>query len=70
MASSSLERALKLAVVTGLRAALGPALIRGGRKPGPERHHLAAAARWASLAFDKPPYVPSRDSLPSLLVRG
>ncbi len=68
MVSSSLERALKLAVVTGLRAALGPALITEAQNR-PEQQHLAAAAL-GELVFDKLPYVPSRDSLPSLLVRG
>ncbi len=68
MASASMEKALKLAVVTGLRAALGPALLARSRHL-PEQHHLAAAAL-GELVFDKLPFVPSRDSLPSLVARG
>jgi len=68
MASASLERALKLAVVTGLRAALGPALIAHARNK-PERQTLALAAL-GEMVFDKLPMVPSRDSLLPLLVRG
>ncbi len=68
MMSSSMERALKLAAVTGLRAALGPALVaRSQRRP--ERQHLALAAL-GELVIDKLPGVPGRDTLPSLLVRG
>jgi hypothetical protein len=68
MASTSTERALKLAVVTGLRAALGPALLAEAQhRPG--RQHLAAAAL-GEMVFDKLPGVPGRDTLPSLIVRG
>jgi uncharacterized membrane protein len=68
MASASMERALKLAVVTGLRAALGPALIARAQHR-PEQQHLAAAAL-GELVFDKLPFVPGRDTLPSLIARG
>jgi uncharacterized membrane protein len=68
MASSSMEQALKMAVVTGMRAALGPALVARAQHR-PEQQHLALAAL-GELVFDKLPYVPSRDALPSLIVRG
>lgn len=68
MASASMERALKMAVVTGLRAALGPALVARAQHR-PERQHLALAAL-GELVYDKLPYLPSRDSAPSLLARG
>ena len=56
MASASMERALKLAVVTGLRAALGPALVAQAQHR-PEQQHLALAAL-GELVFDKLPFVP------------
>lgn len=68
MASRSMERALKLAVVTGLRAALGPALLARSQDR-PERHNLALLAA-GELLFDKLPFVPSRDTLLPLLARG
>ena len=68
MAGASMERALKLAVVTGLRAALGPALLARAQHR-PERQHLALAAL-GELIFDKLPMVPGRDALPSLIARG
>ena len=43
MMSTSMERALKLAAVTGLRCALGPALVAQARHR-PERQNLALAA--------------------------
>src|SRR3954447_3821159 len=70
MASESMERALKMAVVTGLRAALGPALLaRAQDQPPQQQQHLALAAL-GELIFDKLPLVPGRDTLPSLIVRG
>jgi hypothetical protein len=68
MMNSAMERALQVAVVTGLRSALGPAFAAraGGR---PERRNLALAAL-GEMVYDKLPYVPSRDALPSLIVRG
>ncbi len=68
MPSASMERALKLAVVTGLRAALGPALIARSQNR-PEQQHLALAAL-GEMVFDKLPFVPGRDTLPSLIARG
>jgi hypothetical protein len=68
MMNASMDRALKLAAVTGLRAALGPALLAEARRR-PERQNLALAAL-CEMVFDKLPLVPGRDTLPSLVVRG
>jgi uncharacterized membrane protein len=68
MASASTERALKLAVVTGLRAMLGPALVSHSQHR-PERHNLALAAL-GEMVFDKLPGVPGRDTLLPLIARG
>ena len=68
MMSTSMERALKLAAVTGLRCALGPALVAQARHR-PERQNLALAA-FGEMIFDKIPHVPSRDTFLSLLARG
>jgi hypothetical protein len=68
MASATFEKAMKLAVVTGMRAALGPALLaRANHRP--EERGLAMAAI-GELVADKLPHVPSRDTLASLIVRG
>jgi uncharacterized membrane protein len=68
MANASFEKAMKLAVVTGLRSMLGPALLAQatGR---PDRKNWALAAL-GELAVDKLPLIPSRDTLLLLLVRG
>jgi hypothetical protein len=63
-----MERALKLAVVTGLRAALGPALVARSQYR-PERQNLALAAMGEMIA-DKLPLVPDRDTLLPLIARG
>lgn len=68
MMNASMERALKLAAVTGLRVALGPALV-GQALHRPERQNLALAAL-AEMVVDKMPLVPDRDTLLSLVVRG
>lgn len=60
-------RALMLAGVTGLRSALGPALVSASRR-GPGREALALAAM-AEMLVDKLPFAPSRSSLPALLPR-
>ncbi|QDV36504.1 hypothetical protein [Tautonia plasticadhaerens] len=60
-------RAMLLAGVTGLRSALGPALVSASRR-GPGREALALAAM-AELVVDKLPFAPSRSSLPGLLPR-
>jgi hypothetical protein len=63
-----MERALKLAVVTGLRAALGPALLARSQNR-PERQNMALAAM-GEMIIDKLPLVPDRDTLLPLLARG
>ncbi len=65
--NSAFERAVKLAVVTGLRAALGPALLAAAHNR-PERNQLAMAAL-GEMVVDKLPFVPSRSSLPMLVPR-
>jgi len=61
------ERAMKLAVVCGLRAALGPALVAAAHKR-PERQNLALAAL-GEMVLDKMPLMPSRAALPLMLPR-
>jgi uncharacterized membrane protein len=68
MADATFERAMKLAVVTGMRSMLGPALVaRASNRP--EQRNLALAAL-AEMVADKLPLVPSRDSLLPLVMRG
>jgi len=68
MADATFEKAMKLAVVTGMRSMLGPALVaRSFNRP--ERKNLAMAAM-GELVADKLPLIPSRDTLVPLLVRG
>lgn len=62
-----LGRAMTLAAVSGLRMALGPALLAAARND-PNRKMLTLAAL-GEMAFDKLPFVPSRSSLPLLLPR-
>ncbi|GAC1465195.1 MAG: hypothetical protein NVSMB9_04570 [Isosphaeraceae bacterium] len=66
--NASMDRAMKMAVVTGLRAALGPALLAHSQNR-PEKGNLALAAL-GEMVFDKLPLVPGRDSLLPLLARG
>ena len=68
MSNRSNEKAMQLALVTGLRAALGPALIARSRQR-PEHRNLALAAI-GEMLYDKIPGVPPRDSALSLLARG
>jgi len=64
---NAFERAIKLAVVTGLRCALGPALLAAAHDR-PERKNLAMAAM-GEMVVDKLPLMPSRSSLPLLIPR-
>jgi len=68
MGNATFEKAMKLAVVTGLRSMLGPALVARSLNR-PERKNLAMAAMGEMVA-DKLPLVPSRDTFIPLLVRG
>lgn len=64
---STLGRALILSGITGLRCALGPALISTSRRqPGRDALVLAALGE---MLVDKIPLVPSRSSLPLLIPR-
>ena len=65
--NSPMERAMRLAAVTGLKATFGPALIAASQKR-PERRTLAMAAL-GEMLIDKLPFVPSRARLPLLLPR-
>jgi uncharacterized membrane protein len=68
MADATFEKAMKLAVVTGLRSMLGPALVARSLNR-PERKNLAIAAL-GEMVVDKLPLIPSRDTLIPLIVRG
>src|SRR5438132_14354513 len=68
MANATFEKAMKLAVVTGLRSMLGPALVARATLR-PERSTLALVALGEMVA-DKIPLIPSRDTLLPLIVRG
>src|SRR4051812_17827411 len=68
MADATFEKAMKLAVVTGLRSMLGPALVTRSMNR-PEQQNLALAALGEMIA-DKLPLVPSRDTLVPLVLRG
>src|SRR4051794_2856582 len=65
--NSPMERAMRLAAVAGLKAALGPALVSAAQNR-PERKALAMAAM-GEMVIDKLPFVPSRSRLPLLLPR-
>jgi hypothetical protein len=65
--NSPIERALRLAAVTGLKATFGPALISAAQRR-PEHKKLAMAAL-GEMVIDVLPYMPSRSSLPLLLPR-
>jgi hypothetical protein len=64
---SPMERAMRLAAVTGLKVTFGPALIAASQNR-PERRTLAMAAM-GEMLVDKLPFVPSRSRLPLLLPR-
>jgi len=68
MADATFEKAMKLAVVTGMRSMLGPALVAQSFDR-PERRNLSLAALGEMVA-DKLPLIPDRDTLLPLLVRG
>lgn len=65
--NSPMERAMRLAAITGLKATFGPALIAAAQDR-PERKALAMAAL-GEMLVDKLPFVPSRSRLPLLLPR-
>lgn len=65
--TSAIERAMILSAVTGLRAAMGPALLAASR--GRRERQALALAAMGELVVDKLPLVPSRASLPLMLPR-
>jgi len=68
MADATFEKAMKLAVVTGLRSMLGPALVARSANRSLQKNLALAAI--CEMVADKLPLVPSRDTLVPLLVRG
>ncbi len=65
--NSPIERALRLAAVTGLKATFGPALISAKlRRP---EHKTLAMAALGEMVVDLLPFMPSRSSLPLLIPR-
>jgi len=63
--SPALEKAMKLAVLSGLKATLGPAFLKTAQRKPDAGHWVAAAL--AEMAVDKVGFVPSRRSLPLLI---
>lgn len=61
------ERAMRLAVVSGLRSALGVALLEAAYDR-PNRKAWALAAM-GEMVVDKLPFIPSRASLPAMIPR-
>jgi len=68
MTDATFEKAMKLAVVTGLRSMLGPALLARSTNR-PQQTNLALAAL-GEMIIDKLPFTPGRDTLLPLLARG
>jgi len=58
---------MKLAVVSGLKCMLGPALVATAHRR-PDRQGLVAAAL-GELVVDKLPFIPNRSALPLLIPR-
>src|SRR5690242_6913666 len=65
MTNASFEKAMKLAVLSGLKLSLGPAFLMAAQRR-PERHTWAAAAL-GEMVLDKVGFVPSRRALPLLI---
>jgi hypothetical protein len=65
--SKAFEKAMKLAVVSGLKCLMGPALVAAAHRR-PDRNALAGAAM-AEMVVDKLPITPMRSTLPLLLPR-
>jgi len=65
MMSASFEKAMKLAVLSGLKVALGPAFLMSSRRR-PEAGMWVTAAI-AEMALDKVGVLPSRSRLPLLI---
>src|SRR5437660_420894 len=65
--NTTFDRAMRLAVVTGLKTLLGPALVAAAHNR-PERNGLAIAAL-GEMVMDKLPLLPSRSALPLVIPR-
>jgi len=65
MMNASFEKAMKLAVLSGLKAAMGPALLMTAQRR-PEREMWVAAAL-GEMVLDKMGILPSRSRLPLLI---
>lgn len=63
--NAAFEKAMKLAVLSGLKAALGPAFLKTAQRR-PDASHWVAAAM-GEMVLDKVGFVPSRRSLPLLI---
>lgn len=65
MSSAAFERAMKLAVLSGFKAALGPALLKTAQGKPDARQWVTAAM--AEMVLDKVGILPSRSRLPLLI---
>jgi hypothetical protein len=63
--NASFEKAMKLAVLSGLKATLGPALLMTAQRRPQARHWVTGAL--AEMLIDKMVFVPSRSRLPLLI---
>jgi len=63
--NAAFEKAMKLAVISGLKAALGPALLKTAQRRPDATHWVTAAM--AEMVVDKLGFVPSRRRLPLLI---
>jgi len=63
--NAAFEKAMKLAVISGLKATLGPAMLKTAQRR-PDASHWVAAAM-GEMVFDKLGFVPSRRRLPLLI---
>jgi hypothetical protein len=65
MMSASFEKAMKLAVLSGLKVALGPAFLKASRRDSIASTWVAAAL--GEMILDKVGVLPSRSRLPLLI---
>jgi hypothetical protein len=65
MGNTPFDRAMKLAVLSGLKATLGPAFLRTSQRR-PEAQYWVAAAI-AEMVLDKVGFLPSRSRLPLMI---
>jgi hypothetical protein len=65
--NAAFEKAMKLAAISGLRATLGPALLKTAQRRPDATYWVAAAM--AEMVVDKLGFIPSRRRLPLLIPR-